>query len=75
MSGTPAWPKTRDELRDAGYGFKAKTVCRSMVCRKNIEMWQTPNGKMMPLSAVDETHLQPHFADCPDAKKFRREQR
>jgi hypothetical protein len=69
-----SWPKTRDELRDEGYGFKSHTTCRSMSCQKKIEMWLTPAGKIMPLSSIEDK-LQPHFADCVDAAKFRRAQR
>jgi hypothetical protein len=46
-----------------------------MDCRKQIEMWRTPAGKMMPMSPTDAEHLQPHFADCVDAAKFRKVQR
>jgi hypothetical protein len=69
------WPATRDELRNDGYGFERYTACRSMNCRKNIEMWRTPTGKLMPMSPTDAEHLQPHFADCVDAAKFRKTQR
>lgn len=75
------WPATRDELRNGGYGFVSSTLCRSMACRKAVEMWRTPSGKTMPLSRIEKAanfgddKLQPHFADCVDAAKFRKVQR
>ncbi len=60
------FPKDEKELDAAGYKFLFSTQCRS--CRAPIEMWETPNGKKIPLND-DYTA---HFSNCPDADKFRK---
>lgn len=60
------FPKDEKELEVAGYRFLFATQCRS--CREPIEMWETPNGKHIPLNS-DYTA---HFRTCPDADKFRK---
>jgi hypothetical protein len=81
-----AEPLTSDELKAAGYEYVNDGTCRG--CGAAIEWWITPGGKRMPMSVIKATdrtttineamlkrgtdHRQSHFADCPDAVKFRR---
>lgn len=64
------WPKTRDQLEDAGYHYSHDGTCKG--CGKSLTWVKTPSGKLMPLSAVDADHFQSHFVDCPNAKDFKK---
>lgn len=80
MSDLPKikWPATSDELKKAGYVYDTDGVCRG--CQSPIEWWITPAGKKMPISVQKagdvlfnsaEVRVS-HFANCPEAKTFRR---
>ena len=62
------FPATEQELADHGYIYKDTGHCRS--CGEEIAWYETPMGKLMPLN---EGTLEPHFATCPDANKWRNE--
>ena len=79
------WPITSDELVKAGYEYDNDGTCRG--CQRPIEWWISPAGKKMPMSILTSADRnvgiaammkdpgdkrQPHFIDCPDAKKFRK---
>jgi hypothetical protein len=78
-------PLTSDQLKAAGYVYDNDGTCRG--CGAPIEWWITPAGKKMPMSIIraadravgikammkDSGDLRvSHFADCPEAKNFRR---
>ena len=64
-----AFPKTEQELAAAGYVYKKTEPCKGPTCDAIIAWYLSPTGKWCPL--VEGT-LEPHFANCPDADKFRR---
>jgi len=64
------FPKTDTELKEAGYSFNNRSHCKG--CGAEIEWWDTPKGKMMPL---DPGTMEPHWGTCPKAKDFRRERK
>ena len=62
------WPyKTADDLREAGYRFKATAKCRGVRCQQTIEWWLTPQNNFMPL---DVETLEPHWGQCANATGF-----
>lgn len=63
------FPKTEQEFADQGYRFKERSVCRYEGCSAEIEWWETPNGRMMPL---DPGTLEPHWATCESPQNTRR---
>lgn len=66
------WPyDTREKLKAAGYRFMRTDTCLARECCASIEFWRTPKGKLMPLILL-EGKMQPHWADCPGAKEFKR---
>ena len=66
-----AFPKTLDELRAAGYKFLEHRKCIGNTCNQQIEFWQTPKGKKIPLDVDAKGNVEPHFSSCPDVKQFR----
>jgi hypothetical protein len=79
-------PTQVKELQAAGYAYEDKGVCGG--CGAKIEFWKTPAGNLMPFRVFEirETESDPgskvvrldritHFADCPQAKKFRNDKR
>jgi len=61
------FPKTHKGLVDAGYIKQKSGRCRG--CGAAIEWWKnSATGKFMPL---DPGTLEPHWATCPDAEKFK----
>ena len=67
------WPATEIELGQAGYTWDGGSKpCTGRTCNAHIEWWKTPAGKPMPMHRLADGTLQPHWADCPDAKTFRR---
>lgn len=73
------FPASSDELKAAGYEYDNDAACRG--CGEPIEWWITPNSKKMPLvvqkKSADLLHASaevrnPHWADCPNAKDFRK---
>jgi hypothetical protein len=60
------FPKTDTGLVELGYEFKNKAKCKG--CQADIEWWNTPKGKFIPLDAGT---LEPHWGTCPEAKSFR----
>lgn len=66
----PAWPKTGDEMRAAGWKSSSKGTCRA--CPAQIVWATSPNGKATPLIQITPGMWQPHFIDCPARAQFRR---
>jgi hypothetical protein len=64
-----AWPKTPDQLREAGYAYSSEGSCKG--CGAPIIWAKTPKGANMPLAAT-EGGYQPHWADCPNRADFKR---
>ncbi len=62
-----SFPKNEKELAEQGYKFKNEGQCRG--CKADIEWWETPKGKLMPLNSAT---LEPHWSNCPNVKEFRR---
>ena len=61
------FPRTESELSAAGYKFNHRRPCHR--CHAEIEMWDTPRGKLTPLDAGT---LASHFGTCPNADDFRK---
>lgn len=45
--------------------------CRG--CGKDIYLIRTKRGNLMHISRMGNNELVPHFFDCPEANKFRKE--
>lgn len=68
------WPHTRAWLTEHDYSFEFRTSCRGNRCRKTIEFWRSPGGRLLPLEQVfanDPNLLTPHWTLCPNEKEFR----
>ena len=68
-----AFPKTVDELRDAGYRFSDHGVCRG--CKADIEWWHSPNRKPIPFDLMNKANdftATTHWATCPEKDQFRK---
>ncbi len=48
-----ALPDTRDDLEAVGYRYLSTSICRT--CGKDLNWFQTPNGKRMGMSAIEGT--------------------
>jgi hypothetical protein len=73
------WPATREQLITSGYNLPPigmTVTCNGETCTARIAWASTPSGRMMPLTVTPRpgqpTLYNPHFADCPNAKDFRR---
>jgi hypothetical protein len=73
------WPATREQLAASGYDVPpigVTVACNGETCRARIVWVKTPKGAPMPLTVEPRpgqpTLYNPHFADCPNAKDFRR---
>jgi len=64
------FPETTDQLVRAGYKFDNHASCRG--CGAAIEWWYTPRGKKMPFDVDEDGNAEAHFANCPNAKDFRK---
>jgi len=66
------FPRNRKELENAGYSFSHKKECAS--CRVQIEMWNTPSARMMPMDFKFDEHgnevCESHFATCKDPAQY-----
>lgn len=62
------FPKTEQELKEAGYRYEGKSYCRA--CGAQMAWYNTPKGKHIPLNA---DNLEPHFALCPKRNEFRKQ--
>lgn len=47
-----ALPKTLDEMRAMGYKFQNHGVCKA--CGDDVEWWETPHGKTIPINEMDK---------------------
>ena len=65
-----SFPKTEEELWKQGYRFYKKGRCNGPNCRADIEWWDTPNNKQIPL---DPGTMEPHWGTCPDRERFRKD--
>lgn len=68
-----AIPVNRHDLEALGYTFLNASHCSG--CGAPIEWHETPNGKHMPFTVMHQEAreiLTTHWADCPQANKFRR---
>jgi hypothetical protein len=66
-------PTDRKGLESDGYRFINAGTCRG--CSAPMEWWKTPHGYSAPfvVRLVDGVEkVLPHWADCPEAKKFRK---
>lgn len=61
------FPKTESGLAEQGYKFANKGTCRG--CKAEIEWWDTPKNKMIPL---DPGTLEPHWGTCPKRDDFKK---
>lgn len=73
------FPDNRRDLEAAGYRYTGSSRCRS--CRTEIDWYETPRGKKVPMSAVEGTEnrenrvLEAHWKNCPDADNYRKEKK
>lgn len=75
---------TQEKLRDAGYSFQETGKCLAPSCKTIIHWFITPKGKWMPFELFSPTgevgdhdrdqpfSYRPHFATCPESRKFSR---
>ncbi len=64
-----AWDyQSREELEAAGYRFLNTSRCAGKDCRAEIDWYETPKGKKMPL---DPDTLETHWASCKNREMFR----
>jgi hypothetical protein len=66
------FPKTLDQLREQCYLPDGFSTCS---CGAKIKWYRTPKGKRMPMIVFEDGSVEPHWSDCPDAQKYRRENR
>lgn len=75
------WPKTLLELAAEGYTYLETKSCRGKTCKADILWFKTPQGRLMPISLVNqpsgnlfegEDVYEAHFAKCPDVQDFRK---
>lgn len=64
-----AFPKTEGELAAQGYRYMKTERCKGKTCTATLAWYLTPKGHWIPL---EEGTLEPHFANCPDIKDFRK---
>jgi len=67
------FPKTLDELREAGYKYENGTDCKG--CGAPIEFWRSPKrgDKGDKLIPMDYGTAMPHWSTCPVADQFRKQ--
>lgn len=67
-----SFPQTLDEMKSFGYSFQDHATCRG--CGSDIEWWETPRGKKIPMDPMDagSSKATPHWATCSDAPLFRK---
>jgi hypothetical protein len=66
-----AFPKTLDELIQAGYQRFGEGVCRG--CSQRMEWWITPKRKKIPLNPTSpDAPVSPHHATCSHVEQFRK---
>lgn len=66
---------TLEKLREAGYEYVERGKCLAPSCREQIYWFLTPNKKWMPMElwvTAEGERYQPHFATCPESRKFSR---
>lgn len=61
-----AFPSNLNELRAAGYKHVGEGECKS--CGEDIEWWETPKGKHIPM---DHGTARAHWSTCPEADQHR----
>ena len=61
------FPKTIEEMTASGYKHSGTAECRA--CRADIEWWETPSGKKIPMNHGTAI---PHWSTCPNADDFRK---
>jgi hypothetical protein len=64
------FPDNIADLKAAGYVFDNDSHCRS--CGASIEWWITPKGKKMPMDVQLDGSCESHWANCPDAKDWKK---
>jgi hypothetical protein len=62
-----SFPVTIEEMVDREYKHKGFGKCKS--CRADIEWWETPKGKKIPMN---HGTAEPHWKTCPNADDFRK---
>ncbi|MCI0659025.1 MAG: hypothetical protein L0170_18380 [Acidobacteria bacterium] len=67
-----AIPNNDAQLREEGYSYNFTSLCRAESCKAKLEFWHTPKGKNLPFDRKSDGTLEPHFASCPEAQKFRK---
>ena len=70
----PEWPKTKEQLQEAGYSYLKRGTCAFRECSVPLVWAKTPGGKSMPLNRVVGLHggpttWEPHFATCLPARR------
>ena len=67
-----AFPKTLNEMKSAGYRFDNDAECRG--CGDDIEWWETPNRKKIPMNPMTSGDSQAiaHWATCEVCASFRK---
>ena len=61
-----ALPTTIDELRQQNYKYSGDSECKA--CGADIEWWETPRGKKIPMNHGTAIA---HWSTCPNVADFR----
>ena len=66
------FPQTLDEMTAAGYKFGNQSICKG--CGDEIEWWETPTGKNIPMNPMPRgvTPAVAHWATCSERDSFRK---
>ena len=64
-----AFPRTVEELREAGYKYLNHSHCRG--CGQLIQWWETPRERKIPIEIVAGKAVA-HWTRCPMASEFRK---
>lgn len=67
-----AFPKTLNEMVPSGYKFDNSSVCRG--CGDEIEWWETPSGKKIPMNPMEHgsSAAVAHWSTCTEQDSFRK---
>jgi hypothetical protein len=78
MAAKSLWPATAAQIEAAGYEIGEFGTCSGPHCNAVILWVLTRHRKRMPLQSCGQVggtgrHIyEPHFASCPDRKRFER---
>lgn len=65
------FPRTLKEMKEYGYKFSGDATCKG--CQEDIEFWETPRGKKIPMDPMpmENSAAIAHWTTCENAPLFR----